>query len=390
MNYHGLRILHLATVDFTVKQFVVPIMRHQREQGASVAAACAPGEYFRQLQSDGITMHPLPMQRELRPLGQAKAAWELVNLLKRERPHVLHCHTPIAGLLGRWAGKVAGVPRRLYTVHGFHFHDGSSPAARAAFIALERLGAIAGHDLLFVSREDLEAAKTIGLAARETLHFTGNGVPVAAIRRAASQPPKTREQLGIPPDALVVGFVGRMVSEKGLPELLEAVGQLLGEGYPLHLLLVGGRLQSDPTRGIGDWERRLDEEPFRGRVTRTGLVPSAWPWLGLMDTFVLPSHREGMPVSLMEAMAAGLPCVATRIRGSRELIQSGLNGLLVPPKDAGALTTALRWIAQASRQERAELGEAGHASIWRSGFDEAAWHGRIDRAYGAACGGLVR
>jgi glycosyltransferase involved in cell wall biosynthesis len=171
-----------------------------------------------------------------------------------------------------------------------------------------------------------------------------------------------------------------MVPEKGLCELVQAVGELRRlHGIDAHLLMVGGRLASDPPSGIAELDAMMAEAAHAGWLQATGLVPDPAPFLGLMHTFCLPSYREGLPVALMEAMSAGLPCVATRIRGCRELITHEESGLLIEPRDASGLASALERIARNPLLAQ-QLGDAARRRITES-FSFEAWIERIGTVY---------
>lgn len=377
-DLQGIRILHLAVVPFTIRQFVAPLMHEQRKAGAEVAACCAHGEFFDEVQAKGLRLIACPMSRRLSPFHQAAAFFRLLAILRRERPHVLHCHTPIAGLVGRLAGAWLGIPVRYYTVHGFHFHEASSWLQRLMFVGLERAGARLGHRMMFVSSEDCDTARKLRLAPVDRLHYVGNGVHVEHFEGAAGS--IATVQPAIPPGAHVVGYVGRMVPEKGLCELVQAVGELRRlHGLDAHLLMVGGRLASDPPRGIAQLDALMAEAARAGWLHATGLVPDPSPFLRLMHTFCLPSYREGLPVALMEAMAAGLPCVASRIRGCRELIAHEETGLLIEPRDASGLASALERVARNPFLAQ-QLGNAARRRITDS-FSFEAWIERIGTVY---------
>jgi glycosyltransferase involved in cell wall biosynthesis len=379
MNLQGVKILHLSTVDFAVKHFVSPLIRHQAECGADVGAICSPREYFQTLQDEGIRMIACPMSRSASPIKQTRALMALIKILRKERPDVLHCHTPIAGFLGRVAGAISGVPVRIYTVHGYHFHEYSKAHHAFFYKTIERVGSRFGHNLLFVSEEDLKTARKMRLRPEDELHWVGNGINIEACQSGPEKTAALREELGIASDSVVIGFVGRMVAEKGLAELATAFRNLLVSAKNITLLCVGGKLSSDDTTVVEALQDLLNDSELSKNVVCTGLVADARQYLEVMDIFVLPSYREGLPVALMEAMAARRACLATRIRGCRELIVSEANGLLVPIRDADALQDALLVMLE-SEAKREKYGEAAFETIKRR-YTEEDWIDRNDEAY---------
>jgi glycosyltransferase involved in cell wall biosynthesis len=339
-----LRILQMCAVDFTVRQFLLPLVDALSAEGHEVDIACAPGPYFPELQKRGYRMIANPVDRSLHVGRHAMEVWRTWRLLRRNRYDVVHVHTPIASLVGRLAARLAGVPAILYTAHGFYFHDDMSALKRRLFITLEQFGSWCGHRILCVSDEDRQAALRLGIARPGSIETIYNGIDTEHFsprRFGAEDRRQIRERLGIPLDALVVGTVGRMVREKGLLELVAAAGQLADKHPRLHLLIVGDELPSDHDGVKARLREALASAGLDQRVTLPGLVPDPAPMLAAMDLFTLPSYREGMPISLLEAMAMELPCVTTDVRGCREEVVHGESGWIVAPRDAARLAEAL-------------------------------------------------
>ncbi|MFN0161688.1 MAG: glycosyltransferase family 4 protein [Burkholderiales bacterium] len=338
--------------------------------GWRVEGACADGHYMRDLRGRGCIMHALPIARSLAPHRNVAALAHMLRLLKRERYDILHVHTPVAALLGRIAGRLAGVPMIVYTAHGFYFHEGMPAWKRRAYMALEWIGGRV-TDLLFTqSAEDAATAVTAGFVRAENVVAIGNGVDpgqfpeTSPLRRTAA-----RARLGVPADALVVGMIGRLVEEKGYPEFLAAAVEVAGRFPTAVFVAVGERLASDHA-GCIDTELTRAHAALGDRLLLTGQREDIPDLLAAFDLFTLPSYREGMPRTIIEAMMTGLPVVATDIRGSREEVVHDETGLLVPVRDARALAAAWNTLlADAERRER--MGKAGRARAL-SQFDERA------------------
>lgn len=350
-----MKVAQLINVDFALNHFVLPLLRAIRDRGHQVAGICADGPLLAQARAEGFAIHPAPFQRSFDLLAHARSYRFLKRLFAQERFDLLHVHTPLAGLIGRLAGRAAGVPRIAYTAHGFYFHDRMPALPRALHIGLERLGARATDVLMTQSAEDAATAIRLGLAPGGIAHAIGNGVDLARFRPDPSARAAVRAELGVPADAVVALMTGRLVAEKGYPELFQAAGQVPG----LHLWCVGSRLASDHADPIGP-AIEAAQAALGPRLRLLGYRADVPRLLAAADLFTLPSHREGMPRSIIEAMATSLPVVATDIRGSRELVADGGTGLLVPVGEAAALAAALSRLA-ADATLRAALGAAGHA-----------------------------
>lgn len=290
-----------------------------------------------------------PIDRSMNVLAHVVELWRTYRLLRRERFDVVHVHTPIAGLVGRIAAWAAGIPVKIYTAHGFYFHEGMPHSKRLFHIWLERLGAWFGDFIMTVSGEDEKAALELGIARPSQIETIHNGVDVERFDPAlfpTQSRSEMRTRLQIPPGSVVVGFVGRLVREKGIVELVQAVAQLAKRFPQLQLLLVGDVLASDYDAGKNVALAEAEHLGIRNRLVLTGMVEDTRPYLAAMDVFCLPSYREGMPVSLLEAMAMARPCVATNIRGCREEIVHGQSGLLVPPRDVSSLVQAIERLVE--------------------------------------------
>jgi glycosyltransferase involved in cell wall biosynthesis len=297
----------------------------------------------------------LPLRNVRRPISlwrDPAGLVELVRLLRRERPDIVHAGSSKAGVLGRLAAVLAGVPVRIFTVHGWAFaaHSGlSSRLYRFADRAVEPLTTVT----ICVSEHEREAGLAAGTCASERTVVIPNAVDVAGAPRSSSAP------RGRP----LILAVGRLKAPKDFSTLVRALGRLPSDSFDA--LIVGDgpdrpRLE-DEIRALG----------LAGRVAFAGERRDVPELLAGADVFVLPSRSEGHPVSLLEAMAAGVPVVASRVGGVPEQIADGATGLLVEPGDSAALAAALRRLT-ADPSLRRRLGAAGRLRAERA-FDLAAF-----------------
>ncbi len=351
-----MKIAQVSAVDFTFWHFLLPLALAERQAGHEVVAVCSPGPYLARIRRAGVRVAPIGIPRGLAP-GRLIATYRaLVRLFVAERFDMVHVHTPVAAALARLAAWRAGVPHVVYTAHGFYFHERMAWWRRAVFVAAEWLLGRVTDVLLTQAEEDAAFARRARLLPEpRPIVAIGNGVDPRAFGPGdAAARARLRRDLATPEDAVVVVQVGRLVAEKGWAELIAAMREV-----PAHLWIVGARLPSDPDDGIEDVLAAADPD-LAPRLRVLGARDDVAALLGAADVFVLASHREGMPRSVIEAMMTGLPVVATAVRGSRELVVPDETGLLVPVGDAAALGAALARLV-VDRALRARLGQAGRA-----------------------------
>jgi glycosyltransferase involved in cell wall biosynthesis len=352
------KVCQLCAVDFTLKTFLLPLIDGMRGRGWDVTAVCSDGPHIDELRAAGYRIETVPIARSMNPILAAQTLLALVRLFRRQRFDVLHAHTPVAALLGRIAARIAGIPLVVYTAHGFYFHDEMPSMKRRLFVMLERFGG-RFTDLLFSqSAEDAEDAVQEGIALRENVLAIGNGVDVARFDPVKVGAGDTaRESLGISRDAFVVGMIGRQVKEKGVADYLAAAKIVAAQNPQAWFLLVGERLASDHASGV-EAELAAARAALGERLVTPGLRSDVPELLAAMDLFCLPSWREGMPRTIIEAMMMAKPVLATAIRGAREEVVTELTGLLVPTRSPQALAAAMeRFIGD--REWARRLGNAG-------------------------------
>lgn len=335
-----MRVAHLTTTDISLRYLVLAQLSAVLERGDEAIGISAPGPYVAELEARGVRHVALPSStRGMDLAADARAAVELWRILRRERPDVLHTHNPKPGVYGRIVGRLAGVPRVVNTVHGLYATPQDRWAKRAIVYALEAVASRCSHVELVQNSEDLALLTHWRLSPSAKTRLLGNGVDLARFdpgppAEARVRRTSARAALGVTDDRVVVGCVGRLVAEKGYPELF-AAAERLGAGYVV--LAVG---PDDPTKAdaLDAADRRRGEA---AGVRFLGMRSDVDDLYRAMDLFVLPSHREGFPRAAMEAAAMGLPVVATDIRGCRQVVAPGETGALVPVGDVDALVGAI-------------------------------------------------
>jgi glycosyltransferase involved in cell wall biosynthesis len=335
--------------------------------GYDVVGVSAPGLYVVDVERAGIRHIALRhASRSVSPFEDLRAAAELYRLLRRLRPDIVHTHTPKPGIYGRLGGRAARVPVVVNTVHGLYATAEDSRARRAAVYGLERLAATCSDAELVQNEEDLSTLAALHVPA-DRLHLLGNGIDLdrfAPGPKARAARGRVRAELGVDDTTVVVGAVGRLVWEKGYGELFAAAEQLR-RSCPEVTVIVAGPSEPGKADGIGPAALAAAES---SGVQFLGHRRDVEDLYAACDIYVLASHREGFPRSAMEAAAMGLPIVATDIRGCRQVVEQGATGLLVPPRDAVALTDAVARLA-ADPGLRSSMGRRAASKAKRE-FDQ--------------------
>jgi glycosyltransferase involved in cell wall biosynthesis len=299
-----------------------------------------------------------------------------VTRLVRDRgASVVHSHGKGAGLYGRLAARRAGAAA-VHTFHGLHY-AGYPPGARAAYLAMERALVRRSHTVIHVSASQAEAARPLGLAPADCARVIVNGIDAARVEAGLLARERARAELGVPPSGAVLGTVARFDPVKGLEILLEAVTRLPGAA----LVLIGDGPEAGALRARA---RRLG---IQARVVFAGARPDASRWFAALDAYVSASRGEGLPLALVEAMAAGLPVVASRVAGHTDTVEHGKTGTLVPVDDAAALAgAAAAFLADPPRARAA--GAAGRARA-RSEFAADRMAAEVAEVYRRAAAAAV-
>ena len=339
------RICQLCAVDFTAYHLLRPLGLALRDEGFDVSFCSSDGAGLEKLADEGFRVFPVEIKRNYNLISHMKSFTELVNLFRRERFHVVHAHTPVAGLLGRIAARMAGVPIIIYTAHGFYFHENMHGFVRNVFVGLEKFGARFSKVIFIQSGEDYKEALSEGIAPEDRLVHIGNGVDPSLFGRDvyADRRDELLLELGIK-GAPVVGFVGRIVHEKGAVDFVRAAGMLADDFPDAEFVMVGSPLESDRDSCLKEVLELRGSLGLGERLKVLGYRDDVPALMSIFDLFVLPSYREGMPRVLIEAMASSLPVVATNIRGCREEVIDGVTGILIDPGDVESLASAMRKI----------------------------------------------
>jgi glycosyltransferase involved in cell wall biosynthesis len=361
------RLVHVTTSDMSLVLLLGHQLRAFADAGYEVIGASAAGPYAAVLAEWGIEHVPLRhATRAMAPARDLRAAAELFRLFDRLRPEIVHTHNPKPGFYGRLAARAARVPAIVNTVHGLYATPDDRAAKRAVVYGLEAVAGRCSGAELVQNPEDVDVLARLGIP-RGRLHLLGNGVDLARFDRSSLDVARVaaiRDELGARPTDVVCGLVGRLVREKGYPEVFAAVPQVRRDAPSTVFVVVGPHDPEKPDALTAAELCRAEAAGVRFLGPRDDVVDL----YGAMDVYVLASHREGYPRSAMEASAMGVPVVATNIRGCRQVVDDGVTGLLVPLGDVTALVTAIVRFAR-SVELRTRMGTAARRRAERL-FDE--------------------
>lgn len=348
-----------------------------KDAGYRVSLISSPGPQTAEIEAEGAEIFALPIERGIFLFKDLIALWRLWRVLRNIRPNVTNVGTPKAGLLGGIAARLAGVPHRVYTLHGLRLETASG-WKRKLLAAMERVACCNAQYIRCVSPSLRDKVVELGLADAEKTYVIGpgtaNGIDTVRFCRTPErvlEAHELRRKLHIPNSAPLIGFVGRLTRDKGIAELYGAFVQLKKSFSELRLLLVGDFEDGDP---VPEAVRRgLKTEP---NVVFTGMVADTAPYYALMDILAFPTLREGFGLASLEAQASGVPVVTTSVTGAVDSIIDGVTGKLVAPGNEAALADALCDLLS-NPETRQRLGDAAKRWVNDHFRNELVWQGLI-------------
>lgn len=330
-----------------------------------VDVACGPetgpeGSLLEEAHARGVSLTILPaLKRALDPVADVRAYRSLVRMMRRPDGgpayDIVHTHSSKAGVLGRLAARAARVPVVVHTVHGWSFHDRMPRWRRAAYVALERHAARAGHRLIVVTSLDIDKGLSAGVGTRGDYVVVRSGIELERFGAPSRARADVRRELGFPDDTVVAGSITRLSPQKAPLDLVAAFAAVARARPGVRFVIVG---DGPDRRAV---ESALAASGLADLTVLTGVRRDVPELLSAMDVFVLSSHWEGLPRVIPQAMTAGLPVVATGADGTREIIRDGETGYLVSPGRPAELARRIIALVDDPDTRRA-LGDAGRAA----------------------------
>lgn len=333
------KLLFISNVTQSITNFAIPSIRAAQELGYAVHMAADYSGFQDDPEKYNVTLHQIDLARSPLHPKNLTAYRQMMHLLRTEKFDAIHCNTPIGGLLGRLCGSRAGVRKIIYTAHGFHFYKGAPLLNRLLYKPIERFLAHKTDALITITREDYAAAQRFRLKkGGQVFYVPGVGIDRERFLQRTGCRQALRRELSIPEDAVLLISVGELNENKNNQVILNAMAACKCQNLYYVLCGVGG--QEDALRALAQQLGLADRVQFLGYRSD---VPALFE---ASDIFVLPSLREGLSRSVMEAMTAGLPCVLSEIRGNVDLIEPNTGGFLCPARDPQAFAEALSRLAR--------------------------------------------
>ena len=347
------KLIRITTVPISFKVLLKGQLRFMASNGFDVKGVSSEGEELREIhENEGIVMEAINMSRKITPFQDLKSLWEMWNFLRKEKPQIVHTHTPKAGIIGMLAARLAGVPHRLHTVAGLPLMEVTG-VKRKILNFVEKLTYSSATRVYPNSKGLYDFILQNNFIQSNKLKIIANGSSngIDTVFFSPDQVTETervtlREKLNIQPNDFVFVFVGRIVSDKGINELIKAFSELQvaenNEPAGIKLLLVGGLENDlDPLN-----PETLAEINQNKDIISVGFQQDVRSFFAIADALVFPSYREGFPNVVMQAGAMGLPSIVSDINGCNEIIIEGENGLIIPPKNVEKLKEKMLTLAK--------------------------------------------
>ena len=339
------KLIRITTVHLSLKLLLTDQMKFMKTAGWDVLMVSSDGREVNEVvKREGCPHHVIPFTRKITPFQDLYCIWLLIKLFKEERPDIVHTHTPKAGILGMLAAKMAGVPVRLHTVAGLPLMEASG-AKRHLLDAVEKLTYACATKVYPNSIGLRNIILENNYAPPQKLKVLGEGSSNGIDTKyfdpglfSDIEKAQFRKKLRLPLDDLVFIFVGRLVADKGINELVEAFVELQKTEKSVSLLLVGPFEQElDPIM-----DNNLKIIKTHPKIVSVGFQEDVRPYLAVADVLAFPSYREGFPNVVLQAGAMGLPAIVSDINGCNEIVAENVNGCIIPVKDKIALKGAMQ------------------------------------------------
>lgn len=316
--------------------YILSLVKMAQEHGIIAEVLSTDPQVLAELKNRGIGAVPLAViRRATNPVRDLIGVFRLVRFLQTSSYLIVHTHTSKGGFVGRLAARIAGIPIIVHTAHGFAFHEFSSTVALQFYATLERMAARWCDQIITVSNFHREWALELKIAPLEKIVAIQNGISTERLKVTRPRD-QVRAELGVSSEEVLIATLGRLAPQKGLEYLIRAVPYILDQmGNRVRVIIVGeGPLRTE-------LEALVLSIGVNSHVRLIGFRADIADILNAADVIALPSLWEGLSIALLEAMAMAKPIVTTTIGSNREVIEDGKTGLLVPPRDPGALAKAI-------------------------------------------------
>ena len=342
------KLIRITTIPLSLEKLLENQLRFMNDYYEVTAVSSEKERLIAFGENQGVKTHEIAMTRQITPLQDLKSLWQLFWFLKKEKPFIVHSHTPKAGTIGMIAAKLAGVPNRLHTVAGLPLLE-SKGNKRKLLSFVEKITYACATKVYPNSNGLKDIIIKEKFCNPNKLKVIGNGssnginTDFFSPQSISEEQKRTlKTQLAISEDTFVFVFVGRIVADKGINELITAFTQLSAEDKKCKLLLVGPfEKELDPLLPETEATILTSEN-----ILSVGYQNDVRPYFAISDCLVFPSYREGFPNVVLQAGAMELPAIVSNINGCNEIVVSGENGILVEPKSTEAVYQAMKSILE--------------------------------------------
>ena len=334
------KLVRITTVPISLEKLLENQARFFKTYYSVTLVSSQKEQLQRLAEEQGVNHFSLEMTRKITPLQDLRCLLQLIRFLRKNKPHIVHTHTPKAGIVGMLAAFITGVPLRMHTVAGLPLMEAKG-LKKSILYAVERLTYRCATHVYPNARGLMDFIQEKKLAGKTPLKCIGNGssngIDLTYFnpeRVSKEQEMSFREKWNISKDDFVFLFIGRLVGDKGVNELVAAFEQLANKIPNAKLLLVGPQEPTlDPLKQVTI--ASIEKNP---KIVSTAYQQDVRPFLKMAEVFVFPSYREGFPNVVLQAGAMGIPCIVSDINGCNEIIENEVNGLIVPPKSIQPLS----------------------------------------------------
>lgn len=366
-----MKILYVTTISNTVNAFLIPHIKMLVSQGNQVDVAFKiEQEVSLEIYKMGCIVHQLPLQRSPLSINNYRAYKALKRIIIDGEYDIVHTHTPVASAIVRMACKKLCAVKVFYTAHGFHFYKGAPLLNWLIYYPLEKYLSKYTNTIVTINHEDYDRAKR-NFKASKLIYTPGVGIDISKFRNVVFNKIAIREELGVPQDAFMVLSVGELNINKNHEVIVRAISKL--SNYNVHYVICGKGPKESYLKKLSN------ELDISENVHIVGFKKNIAEICKSSDVFAFPSFREGLPVSVMEAMACGLPVVCSNIRGNIDLIEDGKGGFLITSDDINGYEEKLKRIIEDSNL-RELMGRFNCDYIKKFGMEEILLH--LDELYG--------
>lgn len=369
------KIIRITTVPISLANLLEGQLKFMNDHYEVIGVSSFGDEMIIVKEQENIETHVIAMTRQISPLKDLHSAYKLFKFIKKQKPFIVHTHTPKAGTLGMLAARLARVPHRLHTVAGLPLLEAKG-AKRQLLNLVEKITYTNATLVLPNSYGLKNIIKNLNFSTNEKLKVIGkgssNGIDTDYFNKVninLSQQSKLKHDLNISNDDFVFIFVGRLVADKGINELVSAFSRIYITNKKIKLLLVG-TLETllDPLS-----DKTLQEMEINKSIITTGWQNDVRPYLAVANALVFPSYREGFPNVVMQACAMELACIVSDINGCNEIITNNKNGLVIQPKSIEALQYAMQFFID-NPVKTSEFASVARPNILENYKREVIWN----------------